>query len=304
MLNADAGVRRSAVERAVNRGINYFDTAAAYGQGRSEKNLGDAMADLSVDAIVATKVTLEWPDLDDIPGAVEKSVAGSLGRLGVERLDIVHLHNRIGASRTPRSSYGSGALISVEDALGRRGVAEAFRRLQAQGRIGVAGCCAFGGEHAAVAQVIDSDAFASVIVNYSVLNATAWHASPVDQARDYAAVGARAARRGMAVVALRVLEGGVLAGFDYLNADAEPNPERRADLRRVKSLVSLHEREEDSVPLAIRFAMSNPDVSNVLIGFSDNGQIDAAVDSAERGPLPDATLARINELQARGFGLY
>src|ERR1700679_518686 len=141
MLNGDAGVRRRAVEHAISRGINYFDTAAAYGQGRSEKNLGAALAELSARAIVASKVTLEWPDLDDIPGAVEKSVAGSLERLGLERLDIVHLHNRIGAARAPRSPYGSGALISVGDALGPRGVAETLRRLQAQGRGGVVGWC-------------------------------------------------------------------------------------------------------------------------------------------------------------------
>jgi aryl-alcohol dehydrogenase-like predicted oxidoreductase len=303
MLNGDAGVRRRAVEHAISRGINYFDTAAAYGEGRSEKNLGAALAELSARAIVASKVTLEWPDLDDIPGAVEKSVAGSLERLGLERLDIVHLHNRIGAARAPRSPYGSGALISVGDALGSRGVAETLRRLQAQGRVGVVGCCGFGGEREPVSRIIESDAFASVIVNYSVLNATAWHPAPVDGQRDYAAVGARAARREMGVVALRVLEGGVLAGFDYRNADAEQNPERRADLRRVRSLASLHGEENDAVPLAIRFALSNPDVSTVLIGFSDTRQVDEAVDAAERGSLPAETLARIHELQARGFNL-
>jgi aryl-alcohol dehydrogenase-like predicted oxidoreductase len=292
MLNDDAVVRRSAVARAIDLGINYFDTAAAYGHGRSERNLGATLAELSAKAVVATKVTLEWPDLDDIPGAVERSVAGSLDRLRVERLDIVHLHNRVGVMRAAHSPYGSGALISVDNVLGKRGVVETFRRLQAEGRVGVLGCCAFGGEHDAVAQIIDSGAFASVIVNYSVLNATAWEPAATVQKRDYA---------GMALVALRVLEGGVLAEVDRRRADLEQDPERRADLRRVQSLAELHEREEGPVPLAIRFALSNPDISTVLVGFSDDSQIDAAAAYAERGPLLADTLDRISELQARDF---
>jgi L-galactose dehydrogenase/L-glyceraldehyde 3-phosphate reductase len=301
MVDENADGRRSAVARALELGINYFDTAAAYGHGRSEKNLGITLAELSAKVIVATKVTLELPDLDDIPAAVERSIAGSLARLKVQHLDIVHLHNRIGAARAARSAYGSGALIAVDDALGVRGVAETFRRLQADGRVGAVGCCAFGGEHDAVAQVIDSGAFASVIVNYSILNSSAWQSAATGTIRDYAAVGARAAQRGMAVVALRVLEGGVLASFGPVNANTDSNEERRMDQRRVEALRALSGQDADPAPMAIRFALSNAEISNVLIGFSDENQIAAAAECAARGPLPRDTLTRIKELQGRDF---
>lgn len=302
MVCGDAVVRRRAVEHALDLGINYFDTAASYGKGQSERNLGQAFAELSASAIIASKVTLEWAHLDDIPGAVEASISASIERLGVERLDIVHLHNRIGRARAAHSSFGSGALLTAEDVLGSRGVVETFRRMQASGRIGVGGCCAFGGESNAVQQVVDSGAFSSVIVNYSILNATAWRSPPPAPIEDYAAIGARAARRGMAVVGLRILEGGVLAGSGNVDPAAEKAPGRRAHLERAKSLESICGDETDSVQLAIRFAITNPELSTALVGFSDEHQIDQAVSFAKRGPLPSATLAKIEDLRARDFG--
>lgn len=302
MVDGNADVRRSVVARALECGINFFDTGAAYGQGRSERNLGTTLAELSAKVIVATKVTLDLPDLDDISTAVERSIAGSLARLNVPHLDIVHLHNRIGFARAARSAYGSGALISVDDALGARGVAEAFRRLQADGRVGVVGCCAFGGEHDAVAQVIDSGAFASVIVNYSILNPSAWQSvAGRTHLRDYAEVGARAARRGMAVVALRILEGGVLASFNPVDANADCEEEQRSDRRRVEALRAESGQEATPVALAIRYALSNADISNVLIGFSDERQVVDAALYAAQGPLPHDALARIKKMQDRDF---
>jgi aryl-alcohol dehydrogenase-like predicted oxidoreductase len=249
MVNGNPDERRGAVARALDLGINYFDTAAAYGQGRSERNLGRTLSELTAKPTIATKVTLEWSDLDDIPRAVEASVAGSLARLCVQQLDVVHLHNRVGSIRAPRSRYGSGALLTVDDVIGPGGVAETFRRLRDDGRVGVAGCCAFGGEPLAVAEIVDSGAFASVLVHYSMVNPTAWTPAIRVNGNDYASIGARAAARGMAVVALRILEGGVMSTGDRIAA-------------------------------AIKFAIGNSQLATALIGFSNQQQIDQACESA------------------------
>src|SRR5262249_49486819 len=60
MTDADADARRATVARAIEVGVNWFDTAPGYGQGRSEANLGQALAEVrAVDKVhLATKVRL------------------------------------------------------------------------------------------------------------------------------------------------------------------------------------------------------------------------------------------------------
>ena len=69
-----------AVERALELGINYFDTASSYGNGESEKNLGRVLAELRPNVTVASKVQLSGEDLKDIKGAVQLSLKKSIKR--------------------------------------------------------------------------------------------------------------------------------------------------------------------------------------------------------------------------------
>ena len=57
MVRGDPADQERAVARALEAGVNYFDTAVAYGDGESEKNLGRILRKLKpADAIVGTKV--------------------------------------------------------------------------------------------------------------------------------------------------------------------------------------------------------------------------------------------------------
>jgi aryl-alcohol dehydrogenase-like predicted oxidoreductase len=112
-------------------GINYFDTAPSYGDGRSETNLDKVLSDLDPNIILASKVRLSLEQLDDIPDTVERSVEASLSRLQRDHVDIIQLHSRIASSR--ESPEWSGA-ISVLDVLGEEWVADAFDRLRRQGK--------------------------------------------------------------------------------------------------------------------------------------------------------------------------
>jgi aryl-alcohol dehydrogenase-like predicted oxidoreductase len=74
------------VDRALDLGINFFDTAEAYSSGRSEEILGRALAGRP--AVVATKFLPVVP----LPGRIEQSARDSRSRLGVEEIDLYQMH--------------------------------------------------------------------------------------------------------------------------------------------------------------------------------------------------------------------
>ncbi|MEM3995002.1 MAG: aldo/keto reductase [Thermofilum sp.] len=73
----DFEAAKAVVRRAVELGINFFDTAMVYGNGKSEKLLGRSLKELSVSrdsVIVSTKIPGEFLNPLDIPRAVRKSI--------------------------------------------------------------------------------------------------------------------------------------------------------------------------------------------------------------------------------------
>src|SRR5947208_11221255 len=95
MVRGSPADQQRAVARALEAGINYFDTAAMYGNGESEKNLGRVLAKLKPHVVVGTKVRIPSADFGNIGAAVTRSLEASLQRMGRERVDIFHLHNAI-----------------------------------------------------------------------------------------------------------------------------------------------------------------------------------------------------------------
>lgn len=86
----DYELARSIVERAIDVGINFFDTAAVYGRGMSEQFLGRALKELGVreDVIVATKLPGEFLSRHD----VFKGTKRCLERLGTDHIDLMQVH--------------------------------------------------------------------------------------------------------------------------------------------------------------------------------------------------------------------
>jgi L-galactose dehydrogenase/L-glyceraldehyde 3-phosphate reductase len=308
MINATSEQRRAAVARALALGVNYFDTAPIYGDTVSEAHLGQALRELGCSPIVATKVALLPDELGDIPAAIRRSLDLSQERLGVDCVDVLHLHNRVAANRAAQPDIGVGTLLSVDDVLGRNGVLETFLRLKEQGRTRAIGCCAFGGEVPVVHAVIDHGGFDAVLVPYSALNPTAAVLPAGFRGRDFGQVIERAAARGMGVVALRVLEAGALTGRE----DRHPLSRAAVDgtalhwqnLARARALDPFAE-EIGCTPaqLAIRFALANPAISTVLVGFSEMAHLEEAAACADGRTLPSAVLSRIDALYQTDFGL-
>ena len=108
MVRGDPLDQERTVARAIDTGVNYFDTAVQYGNGESEKNLGRVLQSLKpANVTVGTKVRLPIGDFGGIADAVAKSLEGSLARLRLDRVDIFHLHKN--ASAPP---FGRGGEIA------------------------------------------------------------------------------------------------------------------------------------------------------------------------------------------------
>src|SRR6202163_2014550 len=94
MVRGDPLDQERTVARALAVGVNYFDTAVQYGDGESEKNLGRVLQHLKpANVVVGTKVRIPPDAFGRIADAVTTSLEGSLARLGLDRVDIFHLHN-------------------------------------------------------------------------------------------------------------------------------------------------------------------------------------------------------------------
>ena len=93
----DESVR--AVLRALDLGINYFDVAPGYGDGKAEEILGIALEGRRHEAVVGTKVRLTAEEMHDVDGAVQRSVEASLRRLRMNSVDVLHVHNRFTLNR-------------------------------------------------------------------------------------------------------------------------------------------------------------------------------------------------------------
>jgi aryl-alcohol dehydrogenase-like predicted oxidoreductase len=93
----DEAESREVIERAIDLGINFFDTANVYSQGESERVLGNVLADYDRDEqVLATKVYGGMGEDPNASGlsrkAVEQELANSLDRLGMETVDLLQTH--------------------------------------------------------------------------------------------------------------------------------------------------------------------------------------------------------------------
>jgi len=300
MVRGAPADQERAVVRALEAGVNYFDTAAMYGNGESEKNLGRILNKLKPNVIVGTKVRIPSADFGRIRAAVAESLEASLKRMGREQVDIFHLHNAI-------TERGGGEAIAAKVVLDE--VVPAFEALQKAGKMRFPGITAVGDTNA-LHQVIDARVFCSAQVSYNMLNPSAGVALPGGYpAQDYARMFEHTQQAGVGVVGIRVLAGGALSGAAERHPIASPPPEPigsansyDADLQRARRLLPLvQEGHAGSLAeAAVRFAIAHPAMGTILVGMATMAEFEQALAAVNKGPLSAAALARLSELQ-RGF---
>jgi aryl-alcohol dehydrogenase-like predicted oxidoreductase len=284
MTGGKSELQRMTIQRALDIGINWFDTAATYGDGRSEENLGAALREFGmIERVhIATKVRLMPEHLSDIKANVRASVTASLKRLGLARLTLIQLHNSITANRGDQP-----ASLTPRDVLGKGGVLEVFEDLRRDGLCAHLGLTGIG-DAMSISEVIRSAPWATIQCPFNILSS----------------VGERelvvlCEKHGLAVLAIRVFAGGALAGqapSEHTKRTAffplalyESDQRRAAELRdKLPSDTSLKE-------AAMRFVFNCPGVATAIIGFAKPEQVEEAARFAQ-GEQPTSEL--LHQLQA------
>lgn len=297
LVRGEYPAMRRGVDRAIELGITYFDTAPYYGDGQSEVNLGAVLRELRAEVVVGTKVHLIPADLGRIQEAIVASVEGSLRRLGRERVDLIQLHNPL----TPRGQ-GERAPMIARDV---DPVLRAFQSLQRQGKVRFWGITGLG-ETEILHQIVAAGELHTVQALYNLLNPSAGRRMPPGfPFQDFRQLIDRAAEKQMGVIAIRVLAGGALSGTPDRHPVAARSvspiasaPDYAADVAGARRLAFLVEDGTvgSLVEAAIRFALSKPEISTAMVGISNLEQLEQAVAAADRGPLPAEALGRLDEI--------
>ncbi|MFI7065500.1 aldo/keto reductase [Kribbella sp. NPDC050124] len=259
LAGVEPDAAHAAVEAALDAGINYFDTAPLYGAGAAERRLGEALAGVPRHSyVVSTKagrrVVGDGVEYDFSAEGIKASVAESLSRLGVDRVDVVHLHD-------PDEH--------VEQALDEAyPVLDELRRQSVIGAVGIG----MNSPEIPARFVRETDIDVVLIAGrYTLLDRSA--------ADDLLTA---AADRGVAVIAGGVFNSGILAGgstYDYRPA----SPAIVTEVERLTKVCASYD-----VPLkaaAMRFPATHPAVTAVLIGCATAAEVreNAAL---WRHPLP------------------
>lgn len=298
LVRGDARDRERSIARAIELGINYFDTAAIYGNGESERTLGPILKRLGARVLLGTKVRITTEQRGDIAGTIARSMEESLRRLGRDSVDVFHLHD-------PITVAGQDPAFTVKQVLEQ--AVPALRRLQEQGKTRFIGITALG-DADPLKTVLGSGAFDTAQCVYNLLNPSGVSPMPPGlPGQDFAGLMRDAQAKGVGVIAIRVLAAGALSGSEMRHPGAMPSvapiasgPSYAADVAAARKLMPLVTEGHvgSLVEAAIRFAITTDAVSTILVGTADLEQQEIAAAAVAKGPLPPETLARIVELQA------
>ena len=292
MVRGDPADQRAAVARAIEGGITYFDTAAQYGEGRSEENLGRVLRELGADVQVGTKVRLTPGEVAEAPAVLRQRLEEGLRRLGREAVDVCTLHNQVVVA-------DAGRALDADAVCGP--VGEGMRGLIAAGLCRFVGFSGLG-ETAALHRVVDAGVFDTMQCYYNALNPSAGYpGSPDGRAQDFAGLLDRAAARGMGIFGIRILAAGAASaaperhpvagssGALVQGTDYAQDVERAAALRALAGELGL----ESPLELAFRFALAKEGIASALIGPSSVAHVEDALRWEARGPLPAEAVERV-----------
>jgi L-galactose dehydrogenase/L-glyceraldehyde 3-phosphate reductase len=299
MVRGSQAEQERAVAMAVDAGINYFDTAAQYGKGQSEENLGRVLRQLKPKITLATKVKIADSRPNAIKAEIKISLQSSLKRLGRDHVDLLQLHNPL------FDSAGIG-FLRADEALGE--VLSTFEDLQKSGLIRYYGLTGLG-ETQELLRVIATGQFYTAQTVYNLLNPSAATPLPLHYpGQDYQQMLALMSAVGMAGVGIRIMAGGVfgephpiagLGGFPMGTGSTFEIDRQRAnkfrDLIGTYGLTSLPD-------LATRYALATNGLATVLIGCSDLTHLQAAIAATQAPPLSEELMQAIKNIQSSFIG--
>ncbi len=288
--NVDEAEAIRAVNLAVDRGVNHFDNADVYGNGRAERLLAKALGARAKDVVIATKVG-HFPGTAEHAyeaGHIRQQCEQSLRNLGRDHVDIFYFHH---GDFGREDRYLSGAVAMVE-------------RLRAEGKIRLIGLSAYSGDH-----------FLRLapLIKPTVLQSWA-HAMDDGFIRAGTPVAKLMVERRMSFVAFSPLAQGLL--LDKYDPSKPPSFEdgdhRRGNgrfsteglLKLKPKLERLKSRFGGSVPelarMALQYLLHEPVVACVIPGFRNARQVEASI-SADGKPLSEEDVAFVREVLGGGW---
>ncbi|HEV2874534.1 MAG TPA: aldo/keto reductase [Thermoleophilaceae bacterium] len=275
---ADDDESIQALHRAIDLGLNFIDTALAYGEGRSERLVGQVVRERDETVHVATKVPPKnriWPAgegaaLEDVfpPGHVRECAEQSLRNLGMDSVDVLQLH-------VWNDDWADSAELFDE-----------VGELRSSGKIRFFGVSINDHQPANGVRLVEGGAVDTVQVIYNVFDQ-----SPEDELLP------ACRERGVGVIARVPLDEGGLTGRIDADTEFEGDDFRahyfRGDRRReVHERVSAIASDLDSdvtnvAEAALRFILGEPAVSTVIPGMRSLRNVERNIAASDAGPLPD-----------------
>ncbi len=285
---ADADLAQRMVDAALAAGVTSLDTANGYAGGKSEEIVGHLLKGRRDKVVLATKAGIYEGDADGAPllsaTGLRKSLEGSLRRLGVDDIDIYYLH------KPDRSVPLSETLSTLADFV-REGTVRA---------IGVSNYSAW--QIAEILQICDEVGAPRPVFAQQMYNLIARRLE--DEYVEFSM------KSGVGTIVYNPLGAGLLTGrysLDSLPTEGRFGSAAIAGMYRdrywnkenfeaVDKLSRIAAELGVGLPeLAIRWLLSKPVVSSVLIGGSKVEQIEATIAAADRGALPADVVARCDE---------
>jgi aryl-alcohol dehydrogenase-like predicted oxidoreductase len=275
-VGGDRAQATAAVQRALELGVNWVDTAPSYAD--SEEVLGLALSGVTQPYYLSTKLGGRPQPFDPKDkAALRRSVEESLRLLKRDHIDLLMVHEPDRPGQYAWWDDGEGFHGPVRELIGE---------LKQEGIISWAG---LGGTTVyELARIMETGAFDVVLTafNYSLL----WREAAI-------AVLPEAVRQEMGVIAGSPLQQGALARrYDDEIESGAPwlSPPRREQYRRLYALA-----DEAAIPLpelGLRFVLSDPRISIALMGARSVEEVEANVKAAEKGPLPPDLLAQLQAI--------
>src|ERR687893_1930119 len=257
--------------------INFLDTAASYGDGESERRIGEVLGEiggLPQGFVLATKADRDLTTGDFSGEQMRRSVERSLKLLGMERLQLVYLHDPEHESFEHMMEPGGPVEVLVD--LKNEGVIE---------HLGVA-----GGPIDLEIRFVETGLFEAVITHnrYTLVNRTA------DPLFDVAA------ERGVAALNAAPYGSGILAKGPDSYARYEYREAPREMVDRVREMERAC--REIGVPLAaaaLQFSLRDPRVVSTIVGMSRPERVEQTLELAAH-PIPDELWYRLDSLAFTG----
>jgi len=272
------------LERAVDLGCNFFDTAWAYGQGHSERLLGRLLKSRpDVRLYTASKIppkNMKWPAADDMrlddtypPDHIREFTEKSLANVGVDTLDLIQLHTWSDAW--------------ADDPRWQKAVAS----LKAEKLVRAVGISVNRWEPANGVKALRTGLIDAVQVVYNIFDQ-----APEDELYPVCR------ELGVAVIARVPFDEGTLTGTLKLDTTWPDGDFRNLYFAGDKLRASVEHAEQlrPDIPsgmtmpeLALRFILANPDVGTIIPGMRKRAHVDANLGASDGKPLDAAVLQRM-----------